>query len=231
MIDQLVPYEGQLKIHDEKPGAYVIFHEATGMVYVGSSSKPGLRLSRHKTLLKGKCHVNKAFQVAYDACNRLRHVVYLVADRDAAYELEQALTDYYVELTGVFNVAVLDVRKPGKGVACPPEHREAMSVARTGVKLSDDVRRRISEGALAACWVRTPEQREHLSKLKKGKAQPAHIQELLYARNAARAKEISIDGVVYESVREAVRKIGVDRRVVGRRLKNTKPEWTEWFYM
>lgn len=229
MLDQLVAHKGVLKIHDEKPAAYLICHEATGKVYVGSAGKPGQRISRHKTLLKGNRHDNSVFQQLYNESDRLRQVVYPVVDREFAYRLEQALVDYYSEQGLLINIG-LDVRAANRGRTASPETLAKMSAARLGVKLSEETRRKISEGALAAGWTRTPEQREHLSALKKGKPQPVHIQELLHARNAARARHVSIDGRVFEGIRVAARELNVDRRVIGRRLNSTDPLWATWFF-
>lgn len=229
MIDQLVPYEGQLKIHDEKPGAYVIFHEATGRVYVGSSGKPGYRLSRHKTLLKGKRHDNPRFQELYDACDRLRHTVYLVADRDAAYELEQALIDYYNERGLLTNIG-LDAKASNRGRVASDSTRAKQSVAKLGKQLSDETRQRMSEGALAAGWVRTSEQREHLSQLKKGKPQPEHIRKLLLERISARMRPVRIGDIVYATTIDAGKGLGLSRETIGNRVRSTSPKWKEYSY-
>jgi len=231
MIETLIPFVERFNWNIPITGVYVIHHRPSNKVYVGSSGDLRHRSVTHRSDLKHSRHSNPNLQEAYNNHPNIEFVYYETEDREKAYDLEQLLFDYYGETDRLFNVGVTDSRKSTKGVPLKSHVIELHRQRQTGVPLTEEHKEAIRHGALAASWSRTEEQRKHLSELKKGKPQPEHIQAQLRERNAKRAKGISVEGIVYDSVRDAARLISIDRRVLGRRLRSDKPEWRDWFFV
>lgn len=208
-------------------GVYLIYQENSRRVYIGSSGMPGLRAGRHIVLLRGKRHYNSTFQKLYDDNPNFYMVYYTVDTREEAYKLEQALIDYYSPSGNLINHA-LDVKAPNRGRIASPETREKQRQAKLGVPRSEEAKRRVSEGQIGR--VQSAETRRLLSVVKKGKPQPDHIAELCRERNRLRSKPISVDGTIYESVREATRQLNVARDTIKFRVKSSSPKWKDWFY-
>lgn len=207
---------------------YLMYQEGTRMVYIGSSGMPGLRTSRHMTLLKGNRHDNPVFQALYNENPNFYCVYYTVGSREEAYTLEQALVDYYHPTGKLINIG-LDVKAPNRGRIASAETREKQRLAKLGVARSDDAKRRVSEGMIGR--VQSDETRKLLSIAKKGKPQPEHIAEMCRERNRLRSKPVSINGVEYPSIREASRELGVSRDIVKTRIRTSNPKWVDWFFV
>lgn len=207
---------------------YLLYQEGTRRVYVGSSGMPGLRAGRHLVLLKGKRHYNPTFQELYDENPNFYAVYYTVATREEAYTLEQALIDYYLPTGKLINRA-LDALAPNRGRIASAETREKQRQAKLGIPRSEESRRRQSEAQLGR--VQSEETRKRLSAAKKGKAQPDHIAAMCRERNRLRSKPVNINGVIYESIREASRQLNMARDNVKSRVKSTQSKWKDWFYV
>ena len=151
--------ERKYKIHEVQPAAYLIEHPQSGKVYIGSTNKPGLRTSRHRTLLKGGRHDNPRLQAAYDQDPNLIIKVMPTADRDAAYALEQALVDQAMKEDRCFNYGT-DVRAAMKGRPTTPETRAKQSLAKKGRKRDPAL-----VEATAAALRGVPKSEEHRQKL------------------------------------------------------------------
>lgn len=209
-------------------GVYLLYQEGSRRVYVGSSGQPGLRSTRHFTLLKSGTHYNPVFQKLYDENPNFYKVFYIVNTRQEAYDLEQAIVDYY-QPTGLLINTGLDVKAPNRGKIATSETREKQRMAKLGVPMTEEAKRRISEGMMGR--VQSEEAKLKLSIAKKGKPQPASVAELLRERNRLRSKAISCDGVVYDSIREAARQLGMPRDNVKTRVRSSMPKWSNWFYV
>lgn len=209
-------------------GVYLIYHDKSRKVYVGSSGMPGLRTCRHMILLKGNRHDNPVFQKLYDEDSNFHFVYYTVDSRDAAYKLEQALVDYYFPTGNLINIG-LDVRAPNRGRVASAETRAKQRAAKLGVARSEEAKRKVSEGMMGR--LQSDETRLKLSIARKGKAQPEHIAEMCRERNRLRSKSVSINGVVYPSIRDASRILNIPRANVKTRLRTSNEKWKDWFFM
>lgn len=208
--------------------AYLLYQEGSRRVYVGSSKQPGLRTSNHLWLLSRNEHSNPTFQKLYNENPNFYKVYYTVGTRQEAYELEQALINYY-EPTGLLINHALDAITPNKGIKRTPENIAKLRAAKLGVPRSEEAKRRVSEGMMGR--VQSDETKLKLSIAKKGKPQPATVAELCRERNRLRSKAVSCDGVVYVSIREAARSMDMARDNVKTRVRSSMPRWSNWFYV
>lgn len=221
MIENLVPFHGGVGTTVKVPAAYVLKHIKSGKVYIGSSGMPGLRISRHLTLLRGKRHDNPRLQDAFNDDDKLEWVIYTVESREEAYAHEQALLEYYRDVA--FNYGD-DVKAPMRGRETSDSAKLKQRLAKLGKRLTAEHIKKVREGMKGV--VRTEAQKKHLSNLKKGKPQPEHIQAMNRERNMKRAKAVIIDEVRYDGIRIAARELGVSRDVVKIRMKS--PKWPTW---
>jgi hypothetical protein len=83
-----------------------------------------------------------------------------------------------------------------------------------------------------------PLTREILDKIRNGGRGPfseEHRKKLSSARkgkpNLKNAKAVSIEGVVYPSANEAARQLGLIQATVSKRVRSTKEEWKDWFFV
>lgn len=103
---KLRPYITTITNKDKIFVAYLIVHTNTKRVYVGSSGQPGIRFKSHfRELKKGK-HVNYKLQELYDSDPEFHTIVYKVANRAKAFDLEQALINYYLKKGLVLNISL-----------------------------------------------------------------------------------------------------------------------------
>lgn len=106
MIKKPRPYIKTITNKDKIFVAYLIVHTNTKKVYVGSSGQPGIRMKSHfRELKKGK-HVNYKLQKLYDEDPEFHTIFYKVKTRALAFDLEQALINYYFEKKRILNVSL-----------------------------------------------------------------------------------------------------------------------------
>lgn len=104
MLDSLIPHTDIPTTRTIKYVAYLIRVRGSKMVYVGSTSEPGKRVSAHRGHLRRGAHDNRALQALYNQNEHVDFVFYEVADRAAAYELEKALIWHFKEKGELLNV-------------------------------------------------------------------------------------------------------------------------------
>ena len=103
---KLRPYITTITNKDKIFVAYLIVHTNTKRVYVGSSGQPGIRFKSHfRELKKGK-HVNYKMQELYNEDPEFHTIVYKVSNRSKAFDLEQALINYYLAKGLVLNISL-----------------------------------------------------------------------------------------------------------------------------
>lgn len=103
---KLRPYLTTITNKDKIFAAYLIVHTNTKRVYVGSTGQPGIRFKSHfRELKKGK-HVNYKMQELYNEDPEFHTIVYKVANRSKAFDLEQALINYYLAKGLVLNISL-----------------------------------------------------------------------------------------------------------------------------
>jgi group I intron endonuclease len=195
---------------------------------VGSSTRIGLRAANHLTLLKGNYHINHQFQAAYNENPNFNKVFYVTKTREDAYDVEQALINHYAPTGLLLNLA-MDARISNKGRVYDAAHRQRLSERMKGAVVSEEVRKKIS--AALTGRITSDLTKQILSTQKKGKPQPESIAEMCRARNRARSKKVSINGIVYASSREAARQNNTRADTTRLRLKSNSPQWKDWFYV
>lgn len=228
MLEDLQSFSGKLKTTDNKPGAYVITHVGTGLLYVGSALKPAERISYHIYRLKNGLHSNKRLQRAYDEDNRLEWKYFLVGDREAAYSLEQSLIDHYYPKNKLFNISIY-VKSPHKGRKLSPDHASKLTKSRLGKTNSSEHRKKIS--AALTGIKQSKERRQRSSEARKGKPVSETHQEHLRELGRKKQKQMMGDGVRYDGCRDCARKLKIHVCTVLHRINSKLPKYDGWYYL
>jgi len=126
------------------PGAYVIEH-GSGKMYVGSTNDLYRREIQHRHRLKSGTHKNEALQKAYDADPHYTYKVVTTDNREEAFQIEQSIIKQQMSVGTLFNVA-LDAKVSNKGLTRSEEVIKRASLARLGVRHSDDHKRNAMYG-------------------------------------------------------------------------------------
>jgi predicted GIY-YIG superfamily endonuclease len=95
----------QRKVHSFA-AMYIIYHEASDMLYVGSTNNLYVRIAWHRNKLIAGKYPTKTFQELYDRHENknLRVSFYKVKDREEAYKEEQKLLDLFKDSGKLINV-------------------------------------------------------------------------------------------------------------------------------
>lgn len=239
-----------------RPGNYVIIVENTAIIYSGSSVDVNGRVIRHKSDLVNNRHSYKELQMAYNNNQNISINITYTFDREEAYDNEQALID-----AGICINKALDVRFSGKGIS-PTEYniqrikethtgkvvseetRIKLSNANTGKKVSDETKeklRQINTGKVHSEETKlklslaskgrivSEETSKKISDSKKGKGFP---QVALDASMKIRCRKVIINGVIFNSITEAARNLGISDVCVRNYILSSKPEHSGYsFYI
>lgn len=108
------------------------------------------------------------------------------------------------------------------------ETKKRMSESGKTKHFTEEHKRNISK-ALKGITGRThsEETKMKLSKLKKGVPNPDHSK--FMTENNPKARKVSIDGVVYKTIKEASEKLGMARHLVKNRLNSKKEKYSNWY--
>lgn len=193
----------------EHPGCYILRHQRSDKLYVGSSARVYKRVSNHRTCLKNPqasvvelcdlCLLDKGFffDVAFIA----------TSTKNEALDYEQSYIDFYRDSGRLLNRA-MNARLAGLGRIVGEELRGKISRALTGKSLSTATR-------------------EKLSKIRKNRPKSEHHKSLLRL-NQPRAIALSIEREIYPSYAAAARTLGLDRSLVQMRVKSVSARFAEW---
>lgn len=227
MNEKLIPVDRPIGTTEMFIGVYVLTHVASGKKYIGSSGNVGTRLSSHKSLLaKGKHHCIE-LQELYNSDNRYYSVVYETLDREAAFDLEQALVDEYWGTPKLLNVAK-DVRVSARGVPATEANRIQCGELNRGKPLSPEHAAKISASNKGK--VMTAEHRKNIGDSRRGKPLSPEGRATLDANNLARRTYVYCDGQIYHGTREAGVALGKDHGLIGYRARSKQPRWANWYY-
>lgn len=123
--------------------------------------------------------------------------------------------------------------------------REKKSKKLKGRVFSDDTKKKMSESAKNKILTKehkeniskavkkrggvshTKETKEKLSKIMSGRTNPYHS--LFMVNNNPKAQKVSIEGVVYNTIKEAVDSLNISRSTIKYRLNNKKEKFKNWF--
>ncbi|AEH03502.1 endonuclease [Pseudomonas phage PhiPA3] len=191
-------------------GVYRITFPATGHFYIGSSGHVRQRLAHHKSRLKAGLHASSQVQECYNNNGGEYTTDTIYTDtRDEAYALEQKLIDLH-QVDPLFLNFGSDVKSVVKDLWANPEYRDR--IINGSVKSVRDPERRKAYGEKMKAYWATPE-----AKAKRmGGGNPF-------------ARKVSVFGIVYGSIMDAVRAKALPDAKLRQRLKD--PEDKEVFYV
>lgn len=174
------------------PGAYLIVHELTQSSYVGSTGSLSHRRAEHFSMLRKGKHTCKPLQQLFDQDpnpDNFKYMCQPTDSRDQAFDLEQSWVGIKKGEGSLLNVAE-DVRSSGKGRVQSAETRAKLSSHRKGKPLSPE---------------HAEKQRVQLRAITRtGAANPS-------------ARAITVDGVHYETIKNASVALGLEKSLVRQR--------------
>lgn len=185
-------------------GVYAITCKVNGRRYVGSAANISVRWATHRGLLRRGVHTNAALQADWNEHGASAfefRTVAEVRESGARRSVEQVFLDEALASGVAYN------RNPSAfsnaGLKLTEDQRLAMSLARTGRKISPEGRAAMSEGAKRryAPVKGTPEIRDRMAELGKGNLGKPKTAE--HARNIGLGKRVLSD----EQIREAQRRL------------------------
>jgi group I intron endonuclease len=228
-------------------GVYVFTHVTTGKIYVGSTFHFYKRRRQHFHALTAGRHHNRYLQNLFNKDPRF-HVEFFLVDtsttakdrRERAFQLEQEIINRHRDSGHLINFQT-DVKRTMFGVEFTAEHRANMSRARKGIIFSDEHKQKLSAWQrgrqLSPEWIqkvvdsnrgkkRTPEQRARIAdSIRLARKNPKNADGFERAAAASR-KRVSIDGVVYPSMKAAGEAIGMHPTNVKMYIRTGKrPNW------
>ncbi len=127
-----------------RSGVYQILNIVTGKTYVGSSADIKTRWRQHRNGLKANRHGNARLQNSYNK-HGVKAFEYFVIERCTPNELipkEQFWMDALNVINRGYNIHPL--ARSGLGAKRSKEVRKAISIARTGTKMSDEAKAHLS---------------------------------------------------------------------------------------
>ena len=204
--------------------AYEITHVASGKMYVGSAKDFFGRMRVHKSSLKLGTHKNVDLQAAFNIDPEIEFSVTFYDTREEAYDHEQALLDEHHPKGELFNVAV-NARSTNKDNEVIKEYLRQL---KTGTTHTEETKAKMSANRKGK--TKPPRTQEHIDKLAAARTGSKHSEESIakIRASSANARPVSIDGVVYPSISEASRSLGVEYKKIKRRIKSTKHK--TWLY-
>lgn len=211
MSEELIP----LKKPPQKkgtlfPGAYELIHNESGKIYIGSARDLASRRNEHLSRLRNGEHHVKEMQELFKEDKDVDFNYYPTETREQAYDIEQLLLDKNKDNNNLLNFHI-NSRNP-EGVKHSDETKNKMADKKTGSKLSDETKNKIREAHIGRTV--SSEGKENMSKAKKIQFSIPANKEKLLSLSMATAKSITIDGIEYESLREASRQLGRARGTI-----------------
>lgn len=208
----------------EQNAAYIIRHEATDKMYVGSTKDADKRIYQHKLDLRNGTHPNKDLQAAYDQDSNITIELKETVTREEAYAVEQELLDKGINSGNLFNIAA-DAKIPAKGRLVSDHTRQLISTVHKGKKLSEEHKQRLSEAHVGRVF--SDEHRKNLSEANKGRVlKPETLQKAVESNS----KKVVVEGTEYPSVKEASKAYGISATTAVDRLKSESERFKNWQY-
>ena len=185
-------------VNHKQHGAYVIREINTGQLYFGSSEKVYHRIARHKSFVEKRIHSNSTFAEILKSSQMkdFELMVIFTDSRKEAFDIEQMLVDCFKDSGLLINIAN-DVRYAMLGHKQTDEHKSKIAISNTGRVKSEETRKKIS------LYHRTD---------KKAIEQFASVA-------VDNRRKISVDGVIYNSLKEAVAATSLSNSFLRRNAK------------
>lgn len=202
--DSFLGFNTQKK--DKLAGAYKLIHVKTGRFYVGSTSNFYARRLNHISQLRQGIHYCKRLQELYnDNPHFTFEFFYSGKDEKArklAFDTEQMLLDDYANSELLLN--------------------DSLGAELSSRNKTQESRDKVSE--FMKVFKNTPEFKAEQAEKTKG-----YWQDPEYRKKKSR--RISIDGVEYDSIKEASEKLGIHPFTIGRRLKHKGKAFDNYQYL
>lgn len=200
-----------------KAGVYKFTNVITGDCYVGSSVDLHRRKLQHLNALKNSRHHSYRFQKAWDECGQqafdyevLEEIIITETIKDDLLNREQ----YWVDLLHPeYNIY------PTTGSPLGYHHTE-----KTKQKISNSTKG-VRKSEEHAKHIREAQKGKKLSKEHRKKLSEA----AMHRKKESHVTSICIDGIVYNSIKEASEKTKIKYNTIQKRLKNQKFE--NYFYI
>lgn len=203
-------------------GVYIVFHPESGCFYIGSTGHFEKRKRDHIRMLAGRRHHCHLLQLAYNSDPALIWSFQETSDRAEAFKLEHSEIRKHWGSQLICNT--LPFAQPGMGTI-PESVREKISLARTGVRHTEETKARIALAKTGS--VHSEETKALMSQQRKGKVKgPEWMDKIHSARRIA----ILVDGVVYKSIADAALAYSVSSATVLNRTNSHRSKWGEWSY-
>lgn len=229
-------------------GYYTITHRPTGRFYIGSSGNLTRRIWRHRTELASGMHTNRKLQEIYTCWDDFEVMTSEVNTLEEARQLEQQLLDRYVGTALCCNSSMsatnpFDVfERIGPSREICIANLEKANEARRGKPLSSEHKAKLSEASKGR--VLSPEQRAALIRANTGRKMSDNHREIIIAANTGlkrtsehkkiiselKSRKVSINGVIYPSLKVASAAVGFSDVTVRKRL-NDHVNYKDWFYL
>lgn len=198
-------------------GVYLISNNVNGKCYVGSTVHLDQRRREHFSRLANNKHINAHLQNAYNKYGREAFDFEILETIDIDDNIKDKLLkreQFWIDnLKPEYNVLL--VAGSNLGYHHTEETKKKISESTTGVKKSEEHAKHIREGQ--SDRVLTEEHKAKLSEAAKHRKSPSNH------------AIISIDGVIYNSLKEASEATGVKYNTIQKRLKN--PNFSNYYYV
>lgn len=198
-------------------GVYLISNNVNGKCYVGSTVHLDQRRREHFSRLANNKHINAHLQNAYNKYGREAFDFEILETIDIDDNIKDKLLkreQFWIDnLKPEYNILL--VAGSNLGYRHTEETKKKISESTTGVKKSEEHAKHIREGQSGR--VLTEEHKAKLSEAARHRKSPSNH------------AIISIDGVIYNSLKEASEATGVKYNTIQKRLKN--PNFSNYYYV
>ena len=200
-----------------KAGIYRIINSSNGKCYVGSSIDINRRRLEHFSALSHNRHVNNHLQNAYNKYGKDSFIFEVIENLEITDNIKEDLLEreqFWIDnLRPEYNILL--VAGSNLGYHHTEETKQKISNSTKGVKKSESHAKHIREGQKGR--VLSEEHKAKLSQAAKHRKSQSHH------------SIINIDGVVYNSIKEASERTGVKYNTIQKRIKN--PNFGNYFYV
>lgn len=192
----------------KRSGVYIIENTQNKKLYVGSSMDLKQRRDNHSTKLKHGGHINKHLQASYNKYGKDCFLFKIIEELDnPSKEFLLEREQYWIDkLTPEYNI--LKTAGSTLGFKHSKETKEKISNSTIGVKKSKEHSINISLGQKGRKL--SEEHKQKLSESAKTRTLKCHV------------SPIEIDGIKYDSLKEASEITGIKYNTIQKRLKNSK---------
>lgn len=231
----------EIKTIDIKPVVYILDNEETNKYYIGATIKNNIRRKEHLNALNNGSHRNPNLQKAFDENPNFKWKEFETDNAENAFKIEKVLIKECRDDSNCLNIrggtepAMLN-RKTSEETKALQSKIAKERIANgwktpiTGKKLSEETKQHLSEtrkklfkeGFINPFTGKTHSKENKLkqSNLIKSQWEDPAFQQTRYIK-------VSIDGIIYESIKDASIKLNIPYMVLYERLRN--PNFPTYF--